>query len=54
MSTEAIVRDHCLAPERAGEPVYGGRYRRLFDSLPALEADEDELLALGSPGGVLR
>ncbi len=51
MSTQAIARDHCLAPERVGEPVYGGRYRRLFDSLPALKADEDELLALGRPGG---
>jgi hypothetical protein len=49
--TARIARDHCLAPERADAPVYGGRYRRLFDDLPALEADEAALHALGRPGG---
>jgi hypothetical protein len=31
-----IVRDHCLAPERVDAPVYGGRYRSLFEALPSL------------------
>ena len=52
MSTKAIARDQCLAPERVGAPVYGGRYRRLFDSLPALDVDDQELHALGGPGGI--
>jgi hypothetical protein len=51
MSTEAIARDHCLAPERVDAPVEGGRYRRLFEDLPGLEADEGALHALGRPGG---
>jgi hypothetical protein len=51
MSTEAIARDHCLAPERVDAPVEGGRYRRLFEDLPALEADERALHELGRPGG---
>src|SRR3954454_10400982 len=46
-----IARDHCLAPERVDAPIYGGRYRRLFEDLPPLEADEDALHALGRPGG---
>ena len=41
-----VVRDHCLAPGRAG------RYRSLFPDLPALEVDETALHALGRPGGV--
>jgi hypothetical protein len=52
MSTAAIARDHCLAPERVGQPVYGGRYQKLFDSLPPLEAEEEALHALGGPGGI--
>jgi heme peroxidase len=52
MSTKAIARDQCLAPERVGAPVYGGRYRRLFDSLPALDAEDEALHALGGPGGI--
>jgi hypothetical protein len=51
MSTQAIARDHCLAPERVDAPIQGGRYRRLFEDLPALEADERSLHALGRPGG---
>ncbi len=51
MSTEAIARDHCLAPERAGNEVYGGRYRMLFDGLPELGCAEDALHALGRAGG---
>ncbi len=47
----SVVRDHCLAPERSDAPIYGGRYRRLFDHLPALEPDEQALHALGRPGG---
>lgn len=47
----SVARDHCLAPERSDAPIYGGRYRRLFDQLPALELDEQALHALGRPGG---
>ena len=46
-----IARDHCLAPERVDAPIGGGRYRSLFPDLPALEADEAALHALGRPGG---
>jgi Animal haem peroxidase len=46
-----IARDHCLAPERVDAPIHGGRYRFLFPDLPALEADETALHALGRPGG---
>jgi len=46
-----IARDHCLAPERVDAPIYGGRYRRLFEELPPLEIDDQELHALGRPGG---
>jgi hypothetical protein len=45
------VRDHCLAPERVGAPIYGGRYRSLFENLPPLRVDESALHALGRPGG---
>jgi hypothetical protein len=51
MSTEAIARDHCLAPERVDAPIEGGRYRRLFEDLPPLEADDRALRELGRPGG---
>jgi heme peroxidase len=47
----AVVRDHCLAPERIDAPIYGGRYRSLFSDLPPLEVDEGALHALGRPGG---
>jgi len=46
-----IVRDHCLAPERVDAPIYGGRYRPLFEDLPPLRVDENALHALGRPGG---
>ena len=49
--TAHITRDHCLAPERVDAPIYGGRYRSLFEDLPALEADERALHELGRPGG---
>ena len=52
MSTQLIARDQCLAPERAGDSVYGGRYRRLFENLPALDSEDEALHALGSPGGI--
>jgi hypothetical protein len=51
VSTAAIARDHCLAPERVDAPVHGGRYRRLFEGLPGLKADERALHALGRRGG---
>ena len=47
----AVVRDHCLAPERVDAPISGGRYRALFEDLPPLRADERALHALGRPGG---
>lgn len=52
MSTAAIARDHCLAPERVDAPIEGGRYRRLFDDLEPLVADERALHDLGRLGGV--
>jgi hypothetical protein len=51
VSTGAIARDHCLAPERVDAPIEGGRYRRLFADLPSLEADERALHDLGRRGG---
>ena len=45
------TRDHCLAPGRVDAPIFGGRYRSLFEDLPPLRADEDALHALGRPGG---
>ena len=47
-----VARDHCLAPERIDAPLFVGRYRALFDDLPALVVDEHALHALGRPGGV--
>jgi hypothetical protein len=52
MSTQRIVRDMCLAPERAGDSVYGGRYRRLFEDLTPLDSEDEALHALGGPGGI--
>jgi len=52
VSTKQIARDLCLAPERAGDSGYGGRYRRLFEHLPPLDSEDEALHALGSPGGV--
>jgi hypothetical protein len=46
-----MARDHCLAPERVDAPIHGGRYRSLFEDLPPLEPDEEELHGLGRPGG---
>ena len=54
MATATIthrVRDHCLAPGRTGEPVYAGRYGRLFPELPALDTEDDFLRMLGRRGG---
>src|SRR3954469_20661044 len=49
--TVRIARDPCLAPGRAAAPGAGGRYRRLFADLPALDVGESALHALGRPGG---
>ena len=46
-----IARDHCLAPERVDAPLYGGRYRSLFEDLPPLGSTRSALHALGRPGG---
>jgi hypothetical protein len=48
----ALVRDHCLAPERVDASLGGGsRYGRMFD-LPALVADDDLLHRIGAAGGL--
>ena len=43
-----IVRDHCRA-RTVDAPIYGGRYRPLFEDLPPLRVDESALHALGRP-----
>ncbi len=49
------VRTHCLAPGRDRSPVDcaigPARYARMFPELPALEADETFLRAIGRAGG---
>ena len=51
-ASHPAVRDHCLAPGRAaGGPASGGRYRRLFETLAPLEAEEASLHGLGVVGG---
>ena len=53
-TTSPAVRpahNHCLAPARANARIDNGRYRSLFPDLPALEADEAALHALGRAGG---
>jgi hypothetical protein len=51
-SSQSTARDHCLAPGRAVDaPIYGGKYRRMFDSLEPLVADEGRLHELGRLGG---
>jgi heme peroxidase len=51
-SPAPAIRDHCLAPERTGASVYGGRYRRLLPGLPSLENEDAALHTLGGPGGI--
>jgi hypothetical protein len=47
------VRDHCLAPARAGgAPLAGGRYTRLFPELPPLAIEPRMLRAIGRAGGL--
>jgi len=46
------VRDHCLAPARAGGAAVDGRYTRLFPELPALEIEPALLRAIGRAGGL--
>jgi Animal haem peroxidase len=53
--SRGIGGDHCLAPARSVDgPLDGasGRYERLFPDLPALEGENDALLALGTAGGL--
>ena len=46
------VRDHCLAPGRAGgAEIYAGRYGRLFPELPPLALESEFLRVLGRRGG---
>ena len=46
------VRDHCLAPGRAGgAEMYAGRYGRLFPELPPLALESEFLRVLGRRGG---
>ena len=53
MSTEAIAAAiSAWPPSGSGDSVYGGRYRRLFESLPALDAEDEALHALGRAGGI--
>jgi hypothetical protein len=45
------LRDHCLAPERAADPLgFAGRYGRMFD-LPPLIADDQRLRVIGDADG---
>jgi hypothetical protein len=47
------VRDHCLAPARAGGgTLAGGRYTRLFPELPPLAIEPQMLRAIGRAGGL--
>src|SRR5215470_10705635 len=50
------LRSHCLAPGRVRPPIDAAtgpaRYARMFPELPAFEADEPFLLALGKAGGL--
>src|SRR5579872_6443521 len=47
------VRDHCLAPARAGGAALAdGRYTRLFPELPPLEIEPAMLRAIGRAGGL--
>ncbi len=54
-SRATSVRTHCLSPARARAPVDGAigstTYARMFPDLPALEADEAALHAIGRAGG---
>ena len=46
------VRDHCLAPARAGDAfLAGGRYMRLFPELPPLAIEPKMLRIIGGAGG---
>jgi Animal haem peroxidase len=50
-----VASTHCLAPARSVDaPVDGasGRYGRLFPELPALEGEDEALLALGRAEGL--
>ena len=47
------VRDHCLAPARAGDAfMAGGRYTRLFPELPPLAIEPKMLRIIGGAGGL--
>src|SRR5437899_468752 len=55
-SMVSSLRTHCLSPARARRPVDAplgpAAYGRMFPELPAFEADEAFLLALGAMGGL--
>jgi hypothetical protein len=52
----STIRSHCLAPSRARTPIDApigpASYGRMFPELPAFDADEAFLYALGRSGGV--
>src|SRR5438067_4952774 len=56
MSQPASLRTHCLAPSRVRPPIDAAigpaRYARMFPELPAFEADEAFLHAIGRAGGL--
>ncbi|PYR59228.1 MAG: peroxidase [Acidobacteria bacterium] len=55
-ATGSSLRTHCLSPSRARPPVDAAigpaRYARMFPDLPAFEADEAFLHAMGRAGGL--
>ena len=51
-ASHPAARDQCLAAGRTGgAPTFGGRYRRLFETLAPLEADKARLHSPGVVGG---
>jgi hypothetical protein len=50
--SQSTVRDHCLGPGRAVDaPIYGGKYRPMFESLEPLGGDDERLRELGALSG---
>jgi hypothetical protein len=55
-SSASLTKDHCLSPARCRIPLDAGTgpavYARMFPELPAFEANEACLHAMGRPGGL--